>query len=81
MSATSIISSKCLYILHWLYVRCFYHSGRALVPIPHEQVRLPPEKAKNPALKPGNKRKLGYKKDKGHLNYVYQMFVHIILII
>ena len=62
MSDTSIMTSKCLYIFHWLYIRCLYHSGSAMVRIPHERVRLPPENAENPALKPRNRGTLVCKK-------------------
>ena len=94
MSATSIMSSKSLCILHWLYIRCLYHSesalvlipherclyhsGSTLIPIPHERVRLPPQNAKNPALKP---RITGKLKDERHLNYVFQVFGYIELVI
>ena len=32
------MTSKCLYTLHEIYIRFLYHSGGALVPIPHEVV-------------------------------------------
>ena len=51
MSDTSIMSSECLHISHGIYKRGVYHLGSALVLILHERVRLPPQKAKNLALK------------------------------
>ena len=49
------------YIFSKLYRRYLYHLRSALVPIPHERVRLPPQNAKNPALKPRNRGMLGCK--------------------
>ena len=54
MKDASIMTSKCLYKFYCLYIRCMYHSGSTLVPIPHERVSLPPQNAKNLALKPQN---------------------------
>ena len=42
-------------------MRRLYDSGSALVPIPHEQVSLPPQNAKNQALEPKNRGTLGCK--------------------
>ena len=81
MSATSIMTSKCFYTLHQLYIRCLYHSGSSLVTIPHEQVRLPPQNTRNPALEPRNGGTLGCKMDVGHFNYDFQVFVYIALVI
>ena len=47
MSDISIMTSKCLHTSHWLHIRCLYHQGSALVPILHEQVRLPPKRRKS----------------------------------
>ena len=56
------MTSKCVYTFHWIYIRCLYHLGSALVPIPHERVRLPPQNAENQALKLQNGGTLGCKK-------------------
>ena len=54
MGTASIMSSKCLYTLHWLYIRGVYHSGSALVLILQEQVSFPPQNAQMLAIKPLN---------------------------
>ena len=54
MGATSITTPKCLYSLHWLYIRGVNHSGSALVLILQEQVYFPPQNAQMQAIKPQN---------------------------
>ena len=81
MRATSIMTFKCLSILHWLHIRCLYRSGRAVVLIPHERVRLSPQNVEKQSRKPQNGGTLGYKKDELHFNYDFQVFAYIELVI
>ena len=61
MSNTPIMSPKCLHTSHEIYIRCLYHSGMSLVLILHERVHLPPQRAKNLALKSLPVGTFGYK--------------------
>ena len=67
MSATSIMSSKCLHTSCVIYKRCLYHPGSDLVLILHKRVRLPPQNAQHLALKLLNRGTFGYKKGRAPL--------------
>ena len=76
MSTTSIVTSKCLHMLHGLYTRCLCHSGCALVL--RLQVDLPPKNAQSLALKLLNVGTLGCKKDERHLKCDFRVLAHSI---
>ena len=76
MSATSIMTPKCLHTSNVIYERCLYHSGSALVPIFHGQVRLPPQNIQYKYMKPINRGMLGCQKNESHFNCDFQVFAH-----
>ena len=76
MSATTIMTTKCLRTLFWWYIRCLYDLRSALVLTLHERVRIPPRYAHNLALNLLNGDMLGCKKEIFTTSIVTSKYLH-----